>query len=276
MDLIEEHCRYRCKEPLFDKGIVTGCNQTLEWMLPWWYDHVRKQSSLPICFCDFGLSEKGRAWCEDKGLVIQTLPPIEILKNRVSVPDYYQAEKLSFTELIIFQKKRIVWFSKPFALLATPFNHSVWLDIDCEVKKDISYFFDYLEKNQSLSLSSSPDYKIKQKIERDKMLNPNSRAYNSGVIPFHFKNDIIRKWALASCQYEGAFLGDQDILNRVINDLNVEVIELPREYNWRVLHWGKNPEAVILHWSGATKAEIKNQILVNPKWKTLFPKRIDS
>jgi hypothetical protein len=93
--------------------VITGCDALQEWILPWWYDSLRRHSQLPVVFIDMGLSRKGRTWCGERGEIV------------------YPGVRMSFAEL-----------HKPIGLIRSSYAESLWLDLDCEVLKPLEDAFD--------------------------------------------------------------------------------------------------------------------------------------
>lgn len=104
-----------CENPVSDYGIVTGCDNKYEWMLPWWHKCITKTNTYPIAFADFGLSPQMRNWCAAHGTLIDLNGSL---------------------------RKRN-WFKKPFAVLNAPFKNIIWMDSDCEVRKSLAPLFEF-------------------------------------------------------------------------------------------------------------------------------------
>lgn len=194
-------CRDEC-------GIVTGCDDKLEWMLPWWFKNYSKTNKHKVVFADFGMSKAGRDWCIANGGIID----------------------LTF-------KIKVNWFKKPLALLKSPFKHVVWVDLDCEIRKDISALFEYATKG--LAVTKDPYNRWVK----------SSNVVAAGVVGATNGNQIVSEWA-AACLSPGSLRGDQEVLNEVIKNKWDQVVIMPREYQWLRLDGDKNPDAIIMHWTG--------------------------
>lgn len=59
-----------------NKGVLVGADQKQEWLLLWWWKNYSEENELPVCFVDFGMSEKGRKWCQKRGqlLLVEEIP----------------------------------------------------------------------------------------------------------------------------------------------------------------------------------------------------------
>ena len=43
---------------MIEKAFVGGADKNVEWLLPWWFERLQKNTSNPIFIYDFGLSVK--------------------------------------------------------------------------------------------------------------------------------------------------------------------------------------------------------------------------
>src|SRR5271170_6983534 len=48
-------------------GILCGCDEEQEWLLPWWWDHYSAANNFPVTFIDFGMTEEGQRFCRERG-----------------------------------------------------------------------------------------------------------------------------------------------------------------------------------------------------------------
>lgn len=244
MDL--PYLKWREKDLQGGLGVLVASDAKAEIFLPWWYANYSAYNAFPITFVDFGMTEKGRQWCEKRGEVIPLDIPKDLLAKRV-LP---KAEGILEAKLAGFRHKQPVWFKKPFAFLLTPYESTVWLDLDCQVKVNLEPLFALSREGIGLSLLPKPaPFKSGDKY-----------WYNSGVVSYTAGNLIIKRWVEATVNMQGWFIGDEDILSRVINEMKAPVVELPIIYNWLVEHLGEDPRAAIVHWNGSVKERIIEQI----------------
>jgi len=233
-----QKCQWR-KNIEADRGVVIGVDDNQEWMLKWWWDKYREHNSLPVLFADFGMSQKYRNWCEERG----HLSPLITLEGHP-------------------------WFRKPFGCLATCFQQTVWLDTDVEVRHNIEPLFEYAADN-SIGVTfdrGSP----KQWAEA---LPSDCRLYNSGVIAYNHGDMVFNKWALMvmiMCPFEPVKgklkipTGDQEVLALAIRQYGSgRVKEMPKEE----VRLRREPDRVLYgtclvkHWTGPQgKAEIKIRV----------------
>jgi hypothetical protein len=226
------------------EGIIVGCDLFQEWLLPWWWDNYRKHNGYPVAFFDFGLSERMKEWCRERGDLIK-LPGILIKDREEMTPSLVREWESHYGDN--FWNCREAWFKKPLACRRSPFERTVWLDLDCEVLGPLDFLFQACGHPSGFSIAK--DFTVP--------------TYNSGVIAFQSTCTLIQEWASQSVEQAGAFRGDQDLLFHIICDKQIPVCELPLIYNWNV-GYGPNPDAVICHWLGKfAKVALRNQLILN-------------
>ena len=124
-----------------EDGVIIASDQELEWLIPWWWENYRRFNSHPVVFVDYGMSNEMRAWCQERGGVIDLF-----------VPDVFSAGNSLLNLLILdnniegldegFWSHRTAWLKKPLACLQSPFKRSIWIDLDCEVRGSIAELFE--------------------------------------------------------------------------------------------------------------------------------------
>ncbi len=207
-------------------GILVASDENTESLLPWWWDRYSSYNSLPVAFVDFGMSLKMREWCSEKGEVIP------FPENRV-----YEGH---------FDNSRNAWFKKPAAHLLSPFEQTLWLDIDCEVLSSIECAFSFLHENTELAICYG------SAVETPKGLETAFDAEtlcNSGVVVFKRESSMIQEWAKKALYESDKYLGDECILSELISLSKSKVSLLPEVYNWRMCR-GFPLYAKIVHWKG--------------------------
>lgn len=224
------------------KGILIGCDQNQEWMLEWWWAHYSRHNCYPVAFVDFGMSQEAKKWCQSKGHWISLDAPKNFVfpKTLISSELISEWEKVYGKELWQGREK---WFYKPFALQQTPFDETIWVDLDCEITGPLAPLFQKIHTYSKMALA----LEINRSTEEE--------VYNSGVIAYHRSSPLLEHWTDLSFRHNDRFLGDQDVLTFIINSENIEVTELPSKYNW-VVREGVNFEAIILHWAGKWGKEV--------------------
>ncbi|MBS0604700.1 MAG: hypothetical protein JSS60_06660 [Verrucomicrobia bacterium] len=231
--------------PQLPEGIIVGCDEKQEWMLPWWWSHYSVHNTLPVVFVDFGLSTEACHWCEQRGKVLSLSGPLPDLKTREEL----QREIVAKWEAAYgdgFWKGRKSWFKKPHALLQTPFEKTLWLDIDCEVKADLAPLFS--THSTQIGLVPEPEF-AHLFLKKFSLIEQGEICYNSGVVFYRHGSEAILRWAEESLHRADDFWSDQHLLSRQIFEKQTPVSHLSELYNWRMA-CGKNEDASIVHWVG--------------------------
>lgn len=238
------------------EGILVGCSQNQECLLPWWWMNFRLHNNHPVTFVNFGdLSDPAIKWCKLRGHVINIeIDTFVTVKEEI---DLELAKRWEGTNQYVWLF-RPSWFLKPFALLKSPYRKTIWFDLDCQVRAPIQALFsDYL-KNVDLAMVPEPEQE-QQRNRELKILLPDEVMYNGGVIVYNHGCPIIQEWAKLALTQNHLFMGDQQLLTRILYERKEEIESLPRSYNWPVAY-GINREATVIHWWGAYKASILKQI----------------
>jgi len=224
------------------EGIIVGCDQTQEWLLPWWWKHYSANNSYPVLFVDFGMSQAASQWCKQQGLYTP-LRNFELFQEK-EVP--FQKKQLWETYISSLFTFRTAFFKKPFALSQTPFTFSIWLDLDCQVKQSLEPLFFPL--NLGIEISIRKNKRNLQALDS---------LYNSGVIAFRRDAKFLSLWVGEVLERNDQHLTDEHALSLILTQESIPLIELPEIYNWNPLY-GDNPEAAILHFQGGfLKQEIR-------------------
>lgn len=228
----ENYCKWPLEKPLAEKGFIVAADQTLEWLLPWWWERYTKYNDFPVTFVDLGLSKEMKNWCKKQGHYI-----------RLPVPDVFVVDPKEDLEKIMkeelgpnFSISRNAWFKKPLSCLQSPYELSVWMDIDCEIKGSLHSIF-------SLPLPSS-GIALAQKYCIDYPCD-----INSGVILFQRGIPIMEAWAKEALKNNQPYVGDENILYDFMMRGEVYIENLPHIYNWS-RRFDHNPDALVIHWHG--------------------------
>jgi hypothetical protein len=219
-------------------GIIVGCDFKQEWLLPWWWRHYHSHNDYPVFFVDFGMSKEGRKWCKKKGILIEL--PAQSISLKKEIPK----TKRKFWENRYgagIWNVRSAWLKKPFALLQYPLEYGLWLDLDCQVKRDLEPIFHSLSLGFEIAV-------VKDREQNSGFMLPNEISYSSGVIAFH-KGLFLQKWVDTTIGWKDHLPGDQEILSRAIFLHEPALLELPPSFNW-FFPWGTNDKAYIYHFCG--------------------------
>ncbi|CAF24508.1 hypothetical protein [Candidatus Protochlamydia amoebophila] len=230
----------------YDKGILIACDQTLEWLLPWWWSHYQTNNHLPVAFVDFGMSAAAREWCKDKGIYIPFIEPLDFLVSPDKINRILREKWKSLFLNKEFWKIRALCLKKPFAMIKSPFLKTVWTDVDCEIKGSLDALFETCQNGSGFAIAPQPEFALKNYIQEG-LLRPGQKIYNAGVVVYPYQSPLVSTWAQAIIERNAYFSGDSDLLADIIQSENFPIYELPQIYNWRMAQ-GENPEAVIIHW----------------------------
>ncbi len=219
-------------------GVIAGADISQEWILPWWWKHYSEHNSHPVAWIDFGMSKRAKEWCQKRGELIPLRMHGDFIAEEGKIEGTTKAdwEESSGTH---FWPLRNVWFKKPFALLQTPFERTVWIDIDCEVLGKIGPLFPFADGPAKLGMHEDRTF---SKKGEDPM-------YNSGVISFLRQNPLILDWAKECIDKNDQFVGDQEVFSNLIARRKIAIGKIPSQYNWGRMRDGRDG-TVIYHWHG--------------------------
>jgi hypothetical protein len=220
------------------RGVIVGTDSHLEWLLPWWWQRYEACNTLPVVFADFGMTDKAKKWCEEHGEVLEITESCSLVTLMKEWGDSYG---------VSYDTARKAWFKKALACLRSPFDETVWIDLDCEILSSIDPIFSYLEEKDlaiaRTELSIPEGFAPKVKGLEDPLI------FNGGVIVFRKESELIKKWVQTTLKDFHLYWGDDYILSIIVH-LNEDKVELlPTIYNWRLMD-GIPLYAKIVHWSG--------------------------
>jgi len=225
-------------------GVVVAANGTQEWLLKWWWDHYSKKSDFPVTFFDLGMSKSARNFCESKGSVRSFTFPKGMIKTKEAISQK-NIESWENTYPGDVWVGREQWFTKPFILLKSPYETTVWMDLDCEVLKPIDPLFDYANGGDGFSILQ---------FHKD-----NANYYNTGVIVAKHGSKVPLKWAEQTQKRNEHHFGDETVLMEMLEHENLKITPHPLPYNCPTI-LPMHEDAVIRHYIGA---QGKIQILRN-------------
>ncbi len=220
------------------KGILVASDLSTEWMLPWWWSNYSTYNNLPVAIIDFGMSLSAVNFCRKIGIIIDTTFPLLIeppkkfiqLWQQVYAGDLYTCRK--------------AWMKKPFAMLASPFDTTLWLDLDCQVKGKIDALI-----HLTGEIALAPEPARSQHMTGNQYSDEIYTLYNSGVVIFK-KEKLMEHFVANVMQKSQYFMGDQEILSWTLHRQGYQPQIISPMYNWRPM-CGENPHAVIIHHVGA-------------------------
>jgi hypothetical protein len=235
-------------------GILVGANQSQEWLLPWWWQHLRHQNPrCEVAFADFGLSKSGKRWCEQRGVVLS------VPEAKIALKDELDPKQAEDWESLWKEKNegdfwglRHLWFKKPLAMKQTPFQRTIWMDLDCEVRGDLSFLFNYpLYFAKLTACVSSSIYCEKQWIP----------LYNSGVVVFEHDSMVLSLWNDLAQEESRYARTEEELLSHIVHSCGMAELPLPAFCNWDAAIWGPHSDALIHHWKGSKGKEKIRQML---------------
>lgn len=219
--------------------MLCGADQHQEWLLSWWWERYRAENEYPVTFVDYGMTPHAHQWCAERGEIISLNFDTRLIKSKEEIDPHFVHLWGSREEMWIARRS---WFQKPFALLQSPYQRCVWMDLDCEVLKPIDFLFSQWDKKSQLALVRDYSTEHLPKLHPDII-------YNGGVIVFEYGSSIIQEWAHLCMTQNHRFSGDDAVLSQLIYEKRLEVVELPEIYNWRIVR-GIDMNVVIWHWLG--------------------------
>ena len=211
-----------------EEGILVAVSQNQEHLIPWFYKNYKKHNDYPILFIDLGMSKEAVDFCQKKGDVKKlNIPETFFSKEK----DVSTANKLKWKRAFSKNcfKSRPYFHKKPFCLLQTFFETTIWLDLDCEVKKNLNPLFLKAQKNGFAIAKEAPlgqEFYKKFYLKKEQEI-----IYNSGVIAYQKYSDIISNWTKKTLLENHLFFGDQDILSRIIYEKKYNFSLLDEKYN---------------------------------------------
>jgi hypothetical protein len=233
-------------------GILIASDETQEWMLPWWYHHYHQHNSLPVTFVDLGLSKNALSWCQKKGHVIS----LDIPQNFVFPKEKIEKKWIADWEQLYGQQiwqLRPKWFLKPLFLPKSPYQKTLYLDTDCEVKENLESLFSYLNNGTEVALARcirSPHVKTRKVVK--KILTKEEIHFNSGVILYNKASDLIQQYYHRALQENHLYPGDQELLGNILYQAQKGVCILPQKFNYQKIDFNNRnfQKASIRHWAG--------------------------
>ena len=253
------YVEWRFEAPHAEQGIVVGCSQQQEWLLPWWWMHFRLHNEYPVTFVDFGdMSRAAKQWCEQRGELAALNMPIETFLAAKEQVHAEHAKSWQKPDLDLW-RVRVEWFKKPFACLQTPYKKTIWLDLDCQVRKNLAPLFAYAASAPQMALSAEPSL-IQSIHEQQGIILYGEKEYNTGVIVFQHGTPFVVEWAKMCIKCSGIVRGDQEALSRLAFVKEIPFEELDQRFNYRGNVLDEVPKMTIVHWLGGSKEYIRSRM----------------
>lgn len=245
------------------EGVIVGCNQNQEWLLPWWWMHFRLYNNQPVTFINFGdMSNKALDWCKAHADVISLDVPNTFIALKEKV-DPLTADKWQKMHSGIWTA-RASWFLKPFVMLKSPYLRTVWMDLDCQIRGSIQPLFSKCLNEAGIAIAAELPYFQLDSLKLGHLV-PGEVMYNTGVLVFNRRSKIIEEWARTTLDQNHLFYGDQHLLSRLLFLQKPQFTVLPYIYNWPI-EMGFNQQAIIIHWYARFRLKVIEQIQVLQKF----------
>lgn len=192
----------------------------MELFLPWWFDHIQKHNTLPVAIIDYGLSEFGKRVAQNIGLLIEKKP--------ISIDECQEAPSKAFPTFR--HEARKLYMYKPFGLASSPFEHTIWLDVDCKVRCDLTQMFD--TPGFKIALTSVDGQKWAQ--EHQVFSAADTPLFNTGVLVVEKNSPVLQSWCNKTLQDSASYVLEDVLLSELIATENLPITILPSTYN---THW---------------------------------------
>jgi hypothetical protein len=216
------------------QGVLIGADQHAEELIPWWWSCYSRHCSLPVAIVDFGMSHKRRLWCQKRMQVIPLIDAISVTPKASVTSVHRKLWKRQYRGPL--WQAREAWFKKPTACRLSPFEVTLWLDLDCEVCAPLDDLFLAFEKEIDLAIAL-----------QDTSLDA-PPVYNSGVLLFRQGSAFLKEWDLECHLHNEVMMGDQDVLTQILLAGRAPFKVLSPYYNW-LMYRGVEPGIAIAHWA---------------------------
>lgn len=159
------------------------------------------------------------------------------------------------------------WFRKPFAVLQSPYRKTLWLDLDCEIRRSLDPIFGRIQAGRMsvcpTNVMCPPDYAKLRDRGWYETLPLGAVRFCGGLIGVEHGAPIIAEWAHASVPpREFDYRGDQEILSMVAHQthatldcVEAQVFSLSRAPGYA--------DAVVLHHAGVPAKKRLQKLVCN-------------
>lgn len=193
------------------QGIITGCDQSQEWMLKWWLEHAEKNAGMPLSFVDFGLSKSACIYLKNRG--INVLDGSSILKPFLTKSHYSYPSSWIEKWKRESTSQRPFYFAKPLACLLSPYDQTLWVDLDCKIVQTPKQAFSYIDPNFGMTMSLDSEQTAINWQEQG-LIDKGSVAYQAGVIAFNKDSSLMLTWKqLCLSSYDTEYSEQTAIIN---------------------------------------------------------------
>ena len=229
-------------------GVLVGADKVEEWLLPWFYTHFRKYNpDCPIAFANFGMSLEAQNWCRDRGALFE----VPESPSNTTVPTGFLFQGDLWKERNLHPSspsaEKKIWFRKSLAIAISPFYRTLWLDLDCQIRGDISPLLSLPLSSGKLGVSPCGSFCSICNLSKDLLILV--EKYNSGVLLTEKDSPLLDQWA-SLIDGHLFFRTEEAALSFLIDRNPMQVTQISHLYNWPISNWGENEKAVIHHFLG--------------------------
>ncbi len=206
----------RSDDPRDGFGVMVPVCQGQEDLVAWWWWAYARHNRWPVAFADFGMDAGTRRWCEARGRVTGHGAPPGIEG----------------------------WFRKPFALLRSPFGQTIWTDLDCEVRADLSQVAALCGGRLGIGRDWSYPTVLRNQLPFE------GPCWCSALVVCRHDDPLLPEWAEAVRQEHSGFRSDQEVLSALLNKGPSDAfVEIPVDL-LRSRQEGEADGLAVVHWSG--------------------------
>lgn len=127
----------------------------------------------------------------------------------------------------------------------SPFDRTIWLDVDCEVRGSLQPLFFFPLSSAKFSATSADNDLVVMTENTFEMPH-----YSAGVVIYEKGSAVIQLWNREIHKGSQIMCSEEDLLSLLIAHFEIEIVSLPHLANWEVSEYGPNPSALIYHWTG--------------------------
>jgi hypothetical protein len=136
----------------------------------------------------------------------------------------------------------------PFMLEKSPYEKTVWVTLDCQVRGPLDTLFEACEHPSGFALIHEEPI-IQQASHKMGLVEKREIIYKIQVMAYR-KTPLLQAWIKTTLQQHENFIFCFYVLSHLLYKKKLEIHPLAPLYAWKV-QTGINPQSVINHWEGA-------------------------
>jgi len=253
------------------EGVLSGCEQSHEWLLPWFFERFRTYNpDCPLAFADFGMTPKGKEWCRERGILVAVPElPAPVFSSIFFEGEEWIDRKLESAPLSLPQR---IIFRKPLALSQSPFQRTLWLDLDCQVRGSLTSLLSFPLGPSKLAVPFSSSFVEMKNLTQNRIFVFPKCC--TGIVLTSRDSPLLEKWAFFS-RSPLAFQTDEGSLCFAAERSQMLLTMLPHLFHWPVV-WGVNDNALIYHWLGQESKSYLRQLITCGELELPVPAKLES